>query len=254
MIEEPRRCPLGNVLGKYATIPSFHVHAFKLVAQVKENMQTTSLCRKTSAALVRQEQQEAELIARARASDPAALALLVNRFHNAAVGFAYLHLRDRNDAEDAVQTAWTKALWKLDQFRGTAKFSTWLFTIVLNECRTFQKRFRNRRNTSLEDAMGPGQRCNLKAALSVDLESDYERRQLQTRMRQQIGRLPATYRRVMWLHYVAGLPLGQVASLLKITTSAVKSRIMRARAELRVTLESCITTSGASRRNVSPRS
>jgi RNA polymerase sigma-70 factor (ECF subfamily) len=179
-----------------------------------------------------------ELVARARTRDPAALTVLYQRFHDSAVGFAYLRLRDRDDAEDAVQTAWAKALNALDQFRGTAKFSTWLFTIVVNECRGWQKRSKRSQTTSLEAVMDLGQWSSLKAAKEpVETDLEYERLQMQTRLRQQIRRLPMVYRRVLWLRYIVGLPLCQVACLLKISMPAAKSRIMRARAELRVTVQ-----------------
>jgi RNA polymerase sigma-70 factor (ECF subfamily) len=191
------------------------------------------LCDNTSEHSRREWLDEDRLIARARIRDPAALAMLFARFHDSAVGFAYLQLRNRDDAEDAVQAAWARALRAIDQFRGTGQFSTWLFTIVLNECRAFHKRFRNWQNTSLEAAMDSGQWSSLKAAVApAEMGLDYERQQMQRRLRQHIERLPVIYRRVLLLRYVVGLPLGKVASLLRISKPAAKSRVMRARTEL----------------------
>jgi RNA polymerase sigma-70 factor, ECF subfamily len=170
--------------------------------------------------------------------DPTALAVLFARFHDRAVGFAYLRLKNRDDAEDAVQTAWTRALNAIEQFRGTARFSTWLYTIVLNECRGLQRRSRNWRELSLEGSMDGCQWSKLKAGIATgEVDLDYEHDQMKRRLRQYIGRLPVIYRRIMWLRYVVGLPLCQVATLLKISKPAAKSRIMRARTELRVTLQ-----------------
>lgn len=179
-----------------------------------------------------------ELIAKARTRDPAALAALFDRFHDSAVGFAYLYLRNHHDAEDAVQTAWVRVFTSLDQFRGTGKFSTWLCTIVLNECRQLHKRSRTSQKTSLDAEMEAGHWRKLRAAIApVQIDVEHETQQMQHWLRRNIGLLPVTYRRILLMRYVQELPLRQVAAALELSEPAAKSRIMRARAELRARLQ-----------------
>ncbi len=180
---------------------------------------------------------EQELIARACRREPAALAALFHRFHDSAVGFAYLRLRNRDEAEDAVQEAWSRAIRSIDQFRGTGKFSTWLFTIVLNECRRLYKQSGKRLNVSLDLALSSGHPEILRAVTCPERAGiDYERSQTRKRLHQEIGRLPAVYRHVIASRYVRGSSLSQVAADLNISRPAAKSRVMRARAELRARL------------------
>lgn len=182
---------------------------------------------------------DSDLITQARTRDPAALAALFDRFHDSAVGFAYLYLRNHHDAEDAVQTAWVRVVTSLDQFRGTGKFSTWLCTIVLNECRQIHKRSRTSRKTSLDAEMEAGHWRKLRAAIApVQIEAEQESTQMQQWLRRNIRLLPVTYRRILLMRYVHELPLRQVAAALKLSEPAAKSRIMRARAELQARLQS----------------
>lgn len=180
---------------------------------------------------------EQDLLARACRREPAALAALFHRFHDSAVGFAYLRLRNRDEAEEAVQEAWTRAIRSIDQFRGAGKFSTWLFTIVLNECRRLHRQSWKRLNVSLDAALSSGHPETLRAVTCPDRSAiDYERKQTNKRLRQEIGRLPLVYRSILSSRYVSGRSLSQVAIDLNISQQAAKSRIMRARAELRAKL------------------
>ena len=99
-----------------------------------------------------------------------------------------------------------------------------------------QKRSGGRRTTSLEATLESGHWSNLKGAIAPENIDAYEDEQRQKRLRQQIGRLPAIYRKILWLRYVVGLPLHRTAAVLEISTPAAKWRIMRARAKLRILL------------------
>lgn len=170
-----------------------------------------------------------DVVERAQRNEEEAVSVLVSRFQDLAIGFAYLKLGNRDDAEDVVQTAWLKALRSLHCFRGEGKFSTWLCSIVLNECRQLYKHRRTWQTVSLDAKLESGY-------------GDPDLRQFSTKpqepvdsvwIRQTIQRLPAMYRHALTLRYVAGLPLRQVAATLNVSKPAAKSRIMRAQIELR---------------------
>lgn len=95
---------------------------------------------------------DAELVARARSGDEAALDLLVRRFHAGAYRLALSYLQEPHAAEDVVQDAFIKVFRGLDGFRGDASFRTWLFRITANEARSALRRTGRRREDPIEDA------------------------------------------------------------------------------------------------------
>lgn len=174
-----------------------------------------------------------EVVAEARRRNPAALSALVDRFQDTAMGFAYLMLHNRHDAEDAVQTAWVRVLGSIHQFRGTGKFTTWLYAIVLNECRKHYRRCRipqTSLSTEIEAVKGHDTQY---VATPGRFDCEYENREIDRLIRHHISLLPTIYRQILVLRYLKHLPLRQMARVLRISEPAAKSRVMRARFELR---------------------
>ena len=180
------------------------------------------------------EYSDADLVEFARHGDKQAFGELVKRHHPWCVGLASGILRDRGDAEDEAQNAYWNAFQHLDQFQGDAEFSTWLARIVVNQCLMFIRTRRRTRFLHL-DAGIPGYPNK-----SIDLPSwrlDPEREMGSTQLREVLDReirgIPPLLRNVVLLRDVEELPIAEVASRLGITVSAAKSRLLRARIELR---------------------
>src|ERR1700747_543694 len=93
------------------------------------------------------EEKEENLLATARAGDPAAFETLVMPHRDAMFRIAQRILRNREDAEDAVQTAFLDALRHLDAFEGRSRFSSWLTRIALNAA--FMRLRANRRKSEM---------------------------------------------------------------------------------------------------------
>jgi len=151
------------------------------------------------------------------------------RFHRIATGL----LHNGADAEDAVQDALLSALRHLKQFRGQAKMSTWLTTIVINSVRMkLRKRF-----TSLQlarDAMdGQDLMENTVPDNRLGPEETYRNREIAETLAHAISRLSPTLRTTFQLRDVDGLSIRETANLLGVPTGTVKARLGRARMRLR---------------------
>ena len=139
------------------------------------------------------------------------------------------------DAEDIAQNAFIKAYEHLDQYHGEAEFSTWLGRIVANECLMLMRTRRRASFVYLDDS--PAGSKSVPVQLSgrdPDPEGELAYRQLTETLRFEVKRIPPLLRNVMLLRDMNGLAMRDVADQLGISISAAKSRLVRARAELRV--------------------
>jgi RNA polymerase sigma-70 factor (ECF subfamily) len=140
-------------------------------------------------------------------------------------------LQNEADAEDAAQEAILKAFRNLAQFRGEAKFGTWLVSIALNEARG---RLRSRKAVAMRsiDDIPEGQE-NVSPALLRDwreIPSEaLERKEVRQLLQHAIGELPLIYREVFLLRDVEELSVNESAEALGISISSVKVRLHRAR-------------------------
>ncbi|HEY7337471.1 MAG TPA: sigma-70 family RNA polymerase sigma factor [Bryobacteraceae bacterium] len=175
-----------------------------------------------------------DLVFFAKEGDGHAFGELVKRHHRFCVGLASRILRDRGDAEDETQNAYWSAFQHLNQFQGEAEFSAWLARIVVNHCLMLLRAKRRARFLHL-DAGVPGStrgRIDL-PSWRPDPEGEVGNRQLRQVLEKEIRRIPSLLRDVVLLRDVQELPISEVARRLGITVSAAKSRLLRARIELR---------------------
>ncbi len=134
-------------------------------------------------------------------------------------------LRNDADCADAIQEAVVKAFSGLHTLRKDSYGKTWLVRIVINECYAIMRR--EKRLVSLEDISLQEQ-----AAQQGDYSDLYEA----------VSRLPEEMRLTVTLYYMEGYRIKEIAALMKTTQSAVKSRLMRARARLREELGAGLET------------
>jgi RNA polymerase sigma-70 factor, ECF subfamily len=157
------------------------------------------------------------------------------RFRRIALG----HLSSAADAEDAVQDALLSALTHVDQFKGRAKMSTWLTTIVINSARMKLRRRSPQVQVALDE---PCSEQNLSPADMVsdtrpDPEEVYRKRQIaQTLAHATLGLSPIL-RTTFRLRDVDGLSIRETAQLLGVPTGTVKARLARARMRLRQVIQ-----------------
>jgi RNA polymerase sigma-70 factor, ECF subfamily len=185
-------------------------------------------------ALKTNEYTDAELVSQARSGDAKAFSLLVARHHRTCVNIAASILRDRSDAEDEVQEACCKAFEHLEQYRGGGQFLTWLLRIVTNQCLMLIRARRNVQFLYLDEESDreTSSPRELRANIA-DPEQELVHDELCGVLQREIGRIPPLLKNVLLLRDVQELPMLDVAARLKITVPAAKSRLLRARTELR---------------------
>jgi RNA polymerase sigma-70 factor (ECF subfamily) len=177
------------------------------------------------------------LVGRAQAGDNAAFAELIRRHQANCSKLAFSILRDRSDAEDEAQNAYWKAFEHIDQFQQDSKFSTWLTRIVVNQCLMRLRQTRRARFVYMDDPLvGAEKPIELKDS-SASPEVKLGKREIAQVLDHEIQRIPPLLRNVFLLRDVQELPMQDVAERLGISVAAAKSRLLRARIELRQRLE-----------------
>jgi RNA polymerase sigma-70 factor, ECF subfamily len=179
------------------------------------------------------ESEDQKLVEMARLGDTAAFNELIKKNYATCLKRATFMIRNRNDAEDEVQNACWKAFQHLEQFRGEGTFSAWLSRIVENQC---LMRIREERKSSfvyLDESTESNVRLEL-VGQRANPEDELGEQQVVNLVRREISLIPPLLRNVMLLRDVEQLPMPDVASRLGVSVPAAKSRLMRARAELRL--------------------
>jgi RNA polymerase sigma-70 factor (ECF subfamily) len=168
----------------------------------------------------------------ASSADDALFAELTECYRDMCMKRAYMILRNTDDAEDAVQSAFRKAFQHRHQFHGNGAFAAWLGRIVENECLMRIRKQRNAHVVSLDSLTESNVRIELVGTTS-NPEDQLGWKEVVTLLHKEIVRMPPLYRNVILLHDSERLPMPDVAQRLGLTVPAAKSRLLRARKELR---------------------
>lgn len=188
-----------------------------------------------------------DLIKLARKGNKAAFTALVNRYEQTVYRFAYKLCRDREKAEEVFQDTFINVYRKLSTFTGRSRLSTWLYSIVANNCLMKQ---RKRRIEKLEDPLEvldlpptshqepSGAQIAHWPATPVDV---LMKKEMNAQLDAAINKLPKEYRAVFILRDLEDRSTEETAEILKISIEATKSRLRRARAFLRNTLTPFMT-------------
>jgi len=184
---------------------------------------------------VSEERREQELIRRIQSGEPEKFYELIRPFERRVYAAAFAILRNEADAEDAAQEAMLKAFANLRQFRGEARFSTWLIQIAVNEAR--MRRRKDHANViepigEREDADGVYTPREFADWHEVPSEA-LERREVRDLLLEALAALGSKYREVFVLRDVQHQSIQEVSETLGISTASVKTRLLRARLMLR---------------------
>ena len=125
-------------------------------------------------------------------------------------------VQNHNDANDLLQNTFIKAWSSIENFRGDAKLSTWLYKIAINESITFLARERKRANLSLDDQ---------EAALinTIEADKDIDGDSLALRLRQAVATLPEKQRLVFNMKYYDDMKYEAISEILGTTVGALKA-------------------------------
>jgi RNA polymerase sigma-70 factor, ECF subfamily len=179
---------------------------------------------------------EEELIELARQGDTDAFGELINHHYFTCLKRASSLIRNPTDAEDEVQNACWKAFERLSQYRGEGTFAAWLSRIVENQCLMRIREERQAHFLYLDQSSESSVRLELVAQIPGP-EDELGDQQLETLLRREIARIPPLLRNVMVLSDIEHLPMPDVAARLGVSIAAAKSRLGRARVELRARLK-----------------
>jgi RNA polymerase sigma-70 factor (ECF subfamily) len=173
---------------------------------------------------------EGELVRRTLSGEVNAYGQLVERYQQRIFNLIGRMVGRREVVEDIAQEVFIKAYRKLGMFRGDSSFYTWLYTIALNTCRNYYRsRERSIKTVDIEESAEAME----KSQPSQRAEEILERRQKAMLVRQALDQLPADQKQVLVLCDLEGLGYQEIADFLKIPIGTVRSRIFRARMNLK---------------------
>jgi RNA polymerase sigma-70 factor (ECF subfamily) len=175
------------------------------------------------------------LVHAAKGGDVSAFEQLVKRYDRNIFRIAQHITQNREDAEDIVQDAFLKSYENLDRFQENSKFYTWLVRIAVNESLMKLRRRRSDRTVSLDEDIET-EEDNIPrevADWSPNPEQLYKQGELKEILKKTTQGLPASFRTVFVLRDVEGLSTEETAEVLELSIPAVKSRLLRARLQLR---------------------
>lgn len=186
------------------------------------------------------------LVEMAQNGNDQAFAELVERHYNSCLKLALSILRDKSDAEDEVQNACWKAFEHLSQFNREAKFSTWLTRIVVNQCLMRLRQAKRAKLFYMDDTQVGEETMTLELRdENPTPEEELGKLEVAEVVQNEIDRIPPLLRNVFILRDVQQLPMEEVAEQLGISIAAAKSRLLRARLELRTRLSRHQSSLGA---------
>lgn len=179
---------------------------------------------------------DVELMIRAGSGDHAAFEELIGRHQHAVVGTVAKMLGNASDAEDIAQQVFVR-LWKSAQrYRPTAKFTTYLFTITRNLVFNETRKRQRRKEHSLDEQEDEWHR-QIPEVDDARPDAQLLQVELQRAVDQAISALPEKQRLAVVLRRYEHMPYEEIAQILELSVSAVKSQLFRARTTLRESLQ-----------------
>lgn len=187
---------------------------------------------------------ELALVQAAKKGDIGAFEQLVKRYDRNVFRIAQHITQHREDAEDVVQEAFLKAYENLTRFQEQSKFYTWLVRIAVNEALMKLRRRRPERMVSLDEKIETEDDAIPRevADWAPNPEQMYSQAELRDILQRTIQGLPPGFRTVFVLRDVEGLSTEETAEALDLSVPAVKSRLLRARLQLRERLNKYFKT------------
>lgn len=178
-----------------------------------------------------------EIINQVLSGNHQAYAGLVNRYQNYVFTLTLRMIRNREDAEEVAQDVFIKAYRYLSDFRGASKFSTWLYTIVNNTCITYLRK-KKLEIHSLDNEAVFARADNIDSGARADM---VEQKSRQAMVNEAISLLNPDDAEIITLFYKAEQSLEETARVLGIEVNAAKVRLHRARARLKMKMETYFT-------------
>src|SRR5579871_5094929 len=178
---------------------------------------------------------EAALVAKAKAGDPQAFTELVQQYERKVYRLAKHITQNDEDAEDVLQETFLKAFEHLPDFQGQSKFYTWIVRIAVNESLMKLRKRKSDRTVPLDEPVDTGEDTVVReiAVWDENPEQKYSREEFGQILDEAVDGLRPAFRTVFVLRDIEELSTEETAEALGISVPAVKSRLLRARLQLR---------------------
>ena len=178
---------------------------------------------------------EPVLLEQSRHGDSAAFSELVRRYEGKIFRLAQHITQNREDAEDVLQETFLKAYEHLDQFKGNSKFYTWIVRIAVNQALMKLRKRKTDKTVSMDETLDTGEDTVAREIATWDPnpEERYSQQEMQRILGEAVDSLAPPYRAVFVLRDIDELSTEETAEALELSIPAVKSRLLRARLQLR---------------------
>ena len=169
---------------------------------------------------------ESDLIGRFKKGDLSAFEVLVRKYQDRVYNLCRYMLQDPRDAQDAAQDAFLKAYKALKDFQPDASLYTWIYRIAVTTCLDYRRK--SRRELLRQEPLSEDLPSN-----KPNPEQHHESEEIAASIQLALQKLPAKLRAAIVLREMEGLSYEEIAEVLHISLGSVRSRISRAREELR---------------------
>ena len=175
--------------------------------------------------------QDFQVIQKILAGEKRAYSQLVDRHKDRAMALAVRMLKNRQDAEEALQDAFIRAFNALPRFEWKSSFSTWFYRIVYNVCATALSKKGNSQHVSLD---GEEDREALKLPSEIELpDIEFESNEFRQIVHEEINKLQHVYASVLTLFFIQEMSYEEIVQTSDLPLGTVKNRLFRARTMLR---------------------
>jgi len=186
-----------------------------------------------------------EFVSLCKEGDVDAFEVLVRKHQKRMLNIAYRMIGNYEEACDVVQDAFISAYRSIKSFKGKAKFSTWLYTIVMNLSKNRLKQLRtqlHREKFSIDNPVltNNGQIRGELASIGPSALESLERRDVQQKVQECINSLDEEFREVLILRDIQGFSYDEISDVLTVPKGTVKSRLFRAREAVKDCLKKVI--------------
>jgi len=183
--------------------------------------------------------EEALFVLRLQANEDAAYDELVRTYHGSIFHVAYRMLGDSAEASDVVQEIFLKVFKNISGFKGEAALKTWIFRIafseILNRLRWWKRRYRFATVSLDDDQNGNGNGHHVSDARPTP-EQVLQSKEQEAAIQQALSKLSSDHRSIIVLRDIEGFSYNEIADVLGISIGTVKSRLARARSDLKKSL------------------
>jgi RNA polymerase sigma-70 factor (ECF subfamily) len=183
--------------------------------------------------------EEASFVLRLQANEDAAYDELVRTYHASIFHVAYRMLGDSAESSDVVQEIFLKVFRNIAGFKGEAALRTWIFRIafseILNRLRWWKRRFRFATVSLDDDPNGNGNGYHI-SDLKPTPEEMLQSKEKDAAIQQALSKLSGDHRSIIILRDIEGFSYTEIADVLGISIGTVKSRLARARSDLKKSL------------------